>query len=274
MQYQCQIVHLKLYIIIYYIIINYFCHYVHRFPGLRWWSSILSDQGCHQKAAEAIAWRRSRCAGGSDRGGQSSTEEGEALPGSRAQSPWPAARGIRGIAIGWGWQGGSVHSGCLESMLGSRSPTNVSKQETHRRPYPVWLLMYTVYQCIIPIHPISTDSISHDATWPSPHELPRHQMKICRAAAAGGIPAASSSFALQADIRGWWIRRQLSDAAHASPLEFPSQPCSSTARSCLQKTIGIRWQVSTHCPEGLDSLAELMEVLSDLSDSSARQLRC
>ena len=154
MQYQCQIVHLKLYIIIYYIIINYFCHYVHRFPGLRW-SSILSDQGCHQKAAEAIAWRRSRCAGGSDRGGQSSTEEGEALPGSRAQSPWPAARGIRGIAIGWGWQGGSVHSGCLESMLGSRSPTNVSKQETHRRPYPVWLLMYTVY-CIPMYHPNSS----------------------------------------------------------------------------------------------------------------------
>ena len=53
-----------------------------------------------------------------------------------------------------------------------------------------------------------------------------------------------------------------------------SQPCSSTGGSCLQKGSGIRWQVSTHCPEGLESLAELMEVLSDLSDNSARQLRC
>jgi hypothetical protein len=55
---------------------------------------------------------------------------------------------------------------------------------------------------------------------------------------------------------------------------FPGSHVRAPDGHVLQKTIGIRWQVSTHCPEGLDSLAELMEVLSDLSDSSARQLRC
>lgn len=31
--------------------------------------------------------------------------------------------------------------------------------------------------------------------------------------------------------------------------------------------------MSTHCPDGLETFAELVEVLSDLADSSARQLR-
>lgn len=74
-------------------------------------------------------------------------------------------------------------------------------------------------------HPPSHDAaVAAQAARTEGVSPPRKKAKHC----LGGIPAASSSFALQ---------------------------------------------VSTHCPEGLDSLAELMEVLSDLSDSSARQLR-
>ena len=70
--------------------------------------------------------------------------------------------------------------------------------------YDYWiLLMYTVY-CIpmyppqfIPYLQIPSPMMPHD----HPPILPRHHMKIWRAAAAGGIPAASSSFALQADMR-------------------------------------------------------------------------
>ena len=55
--------------------------------------------------------------------------------------------------------------------------------------------------------------------------------------------------------------------------ESPHKKAKQSAGEPAPATSSFALQVSTHCPDGLETFAELVEVLSDLADSSARQLR-
>lgn len=95
--------------------------------------SILSDQGCHQKAAP-----------------RPSHDAAVAAQAARTEVSPPRKKAKHCLGPGLSRRGQGHQGHChrlrlarwfgsfgMFGMLGSRSPTNVSKQETHRRPYPV-----------------------------------------------------------------------------------------------------------------------------------------